>query len=231
MGFAAGFSGVITQHALIALLVVGALVILNFAAGAKIIGQSGFSWWWVILPFLPFALTIANFITLWNRTHQFALGGTFGFVGLNYAGVGVVFRADEGALLLSWAAFLIFAFIRWPVSGEHDEVEERAHRRSFRRRVDAAAEMPIEAGRVRENVKQPRAARSREKVGAVAAASSPAPRRSSTPAIKHCVWCGDPLPGSRALFHDCGDKDAPPVFCAKCGSALSEDSDDCLQCA
>lgn len=227
MGWAAGFTGVITQHALIVLLVIGALVIINFVAAGKIIGQSGFSWWWIILPFLPFALTIASFITLWNRTHQFALGGTFGFIGLNYAGVGPVFRADEIALLVSWAAFLIFAFLRWPVSGEHDELNEEAHRRSFRRRVEAAVAVPVETG-PRRPVKEPKPAKARVKVEA-APVESAAPRRAA-PALKHCVWCGDPLPGSRALFHDCGDKDAPAVFCAKCGTALSEESEDCLTC-
>ena len=230
MGFGEGFSGVITQHALVALVVLGALVLLNFAAAAKVIVQSGFSSWWTILPFIPFALTIACFVTLWNRTHQFALGGQFGFLGLNYAEIGVVFRADEYALLLSWAAFLVFAFLRWPVSGEHDEVEERAHRRSFRRRVEAAVEVPVGATQARGGAREPRATKTRARVEPAPVESAPAARKSSAPPLKHCAWCGDPLPGSRALFHDCGDKDVAPVFCAKCGTALSEDSDDCLVC-
>jgi len=231
MGLGAGFSGVITQHALIALVVLGALVILNFAAAVKVIGQSGFSWWWAILPFTPFALTIACFVTLWNRTHQFALGGQFGFLGLNYAEIGVVFRADEYALLVSWAAFLIFAFLRWPVSGDHDELDERAHRRSFRRRVEAAIEVPVEAKQPRVSAREPRATKSRARVEAAPVENAPVSRRAAAPPLKHCAWCGEPLPGSRALFHDCGDKDVPPEFCTKCGTALGEDSDDCLVCA
>jgi hypothetical protein len=230
MGFVTGFSGVVTEHALIVLLVLGALVIVNVAAAAKIIGQSGFSWWWVMLPLVPFALTIATFVTLWNRTHQFALGGSFGFVGLNYAVVGVVFRADEYALLVTWVAFLIFAFLRWPVSGEHKEVTERAHRRTFRRRVASAVEAPVESRTVRASATVPRSTMTRATNDPAPVESAPVPPRPAPP-LRHCVWCGDPLPGSRALFHDCGDKETRALFCATCGTAFSEESDDCLVCA
>lgn len=237
MAFVAGFSGVITQHALIALAVLGALVILNLVAAARTIHQAGFSWWWSIVPFVPFVLTIAVFVTLWNRTHQFALGGTYGFLGLNYASLGVIFRADEYALLVSWSAFLIFAFLRWPVSGEHDEVAERAHRRTFRRRAEEAlAESVVvnNGGAGAVTSRAPKVARP-TKASKRARPDTPEPvpmtRRSSGPSLKHCVWCGEPLPGSRALFHDCGDKDAPPVFCVNCGTALSDDNENCLQCA
>jgi hypothetical protein len=230
MDFVVGFSGIITEHALVALLSFGALVILNFVAAVRIIHQAGYARWWVILPFIPFALTIANFVTLWNRTHSFALGGTYGFVGLNEANIGIIFRLDEVALGVSWAAFLVFAFLRWPVSGEHDEVVESAHRRTFRRRAEAALVESVVANNGGAAARAARPAKASKKVERAPAETAPAPRASGPP-LKHCVWCGDPLPGSRALFHDCGDKDAPPVFCAKCGTALSEENDSCLQCA
>jgi len=52
---------------------------------------------------------------------------------------------------------------------------------------------------------------------AVVASAPPAKR----PVGKSCAWCGEALPGNRALFHDCGPKDRPEVFCKKCGNALS----------
>jgi hypothetical protein len=47
----------------------------------------------------------------------------------------------------------------------------------------------------------------------------------------YCRWCGEFLPGSRPLFHDCGSKERPAAFCRGCGTRLKEDSSFCFSCA
>jgi hypothetical protein len=56
----------------------------------------------------------------------------------------------------------------------------------------------------------------------VTARPAPAPSARSA-RTKHCVWCGESLPGSRALFHYCGSKDRPVTNCARSLPNLGSD--------
>ena len=46
----------------------------------------------------------------------------------------------------------------------------------------------------------------------------------------YCPWCGEHIPGNRALGHDCGPKDRPEVMCRFCGQAFLEGTTSCATC-
>jgi len=46
----------------------------------------------------------------------------------------------------------------------------------------------------------------------------------------YCPWCGEHIPGNRALGHDCGPKDRPEVICRFCGQTFPEGTTSCPTC-
>jgi hypothetical protein len=208
------------------LIVTIVFVALDYWALTRIIHKAGFSRGWIILPLLPVALTIActviTYYDLRNSLFGFStglLGFSTGFYG--YSGVRFLWDLDLISIFLNWVFFMIFAFTEWPNA----------------RGGGGATNQPAggPASYVPSGAVAPAAARSRgvtRDYSPTAAASVTAPVAApSAPAaiVKHCVWCAESLPGSRALFHDCGPKTRPPVFCEKCGSTLNQVGD-CSDC-
>jgi len=46
----------------------------------------------------------------------------------------------------------------------------------------------------------------------------------------YCPWCGEHIPGNRALGHDWSPKDRPEVICRFCGQAFPEGTTLCPTC-
>jgi hypothetical protein len=135
---------------------------------------------------------------------------------------------DKASILLNWVFYMVFAFSRWPVSGtgharDPDVPRPPESTRSIPNPVSSsptpAAAMPS-ARVITGSAAGPGA-------GPGGAPRSPAPQR---PGAQSCGWCGESLPGNRALFHDCGSKDRPETFCKNCGSALPAGSATCSSC-
>ncbi len=207
-----------------------ALVALNFWATTRIIAQAGYSSWWILLPLTPVVLTIIMFVTLSHDIHSLFFGGTTWIVGLN--GVGVIWNLDR-ASLFTWVFFVVFAFSRWPVTQAADSAPRSAapppgvgpsHHRPYGQRPSGGVSSRDVS--VSDVAPQPNAADG--DIGPVVVAPPPRPVSAS---VKHCVWCGESLPGSRALFHDCGPRDRPATHCATCGSGLVGQSGACLTCS
>lgn len=195
-----------------ALLVSLAILVLNFWAVTRIIHQAGYSRSWVLVPLTPFVLFIAVAIDSVVSIRDFALGST---TGLSYfSNVGTLWSLFSISLFVTWIFFLVFAFSTWPAS------------RSGGGPISGPAQPvePYPAATPTPTASVPRGVtRDYSPPSTTATTSTPGPSAPATPptAVKRCVWCAESLPGSRALFHDCGPKDRPPVYCAKCGSALT----------
>ncbi len=203
-----------------------ALLVLDYWAVARIIGKAGYSWLWVIVPLTPIVLAVVSVVDLWRDLHTLEFGGSFGFIGIQ--GIGILWDLLRISVLVNWVLFLVFAFSRWPV-----ETSQGAARPSKRPRGSSPTETVVTPGQ-RFGPKPGQSAGSRPSRNAEAPAAPPPPTTPApaapTAAVKRCVWCAEALPGSRALFHECGPKDRPPVYCATCGVALPEGSLDCQTC-
>jgi hypothetical protein len=135
---------------------------------------------------------------------------------------------DEISIFLNWIFFLVFAFSRWPVSGAYHSPSVVTPRPpdSFRATPGPASVPPTPGAAVP----------SARVVPASGAGPGSGPAVSSASVAKRsgaqfCPWCAEPLPGNRALFHDCGSKDRPEAFCKNCGKTLPAGSSVCNECA
>lgn len=210
----------------VALLVVIGLIVLNYVATSRIIAQAGYSPRWILIPVAPFVLTIICFIIFVSDVHTAFDGGGLGVGGIN--NVGVAWTLDEISIFLNWIFFLVFAFSRWPVSGAYHSPSVVTPRPpdSFRATPGPASVPPTPGAAVP----------SARVVPASGAGPGSGPAVSSASVAKRsgaqfCPWCAEPLPGNRALFHDCGSKDRPEAFCKNCGKTLPAGSSVCNECA
>ncbi len=211
----------------IELLIAIGVVALNYYAMTRIISQAGYSPVWILLPLAPLILTIVAFIIFWHDVNAIFFGDSVGFVGITT--IGIVWHLDQLSFVANWAFFLVFAFSRWPVS------EGRPSPSGGPARPPESPPNP--AGRWSPNTPTAPVARGMPSSGASpgsgpavapVAAASPPPTRTTGPKI--CGWCGEALPGNRALFHDCGPKDRPETFCKSCGSAFPVGTSQCNSC-
>jgi hypothetical protein len=210
----------------IALLVILGLLFLDYWATLRIITQAGYSYLWILLPLAPLVLTIVCYVILWNDLHGIFVSDNFGFGGINNASL--FWHLDEVSIFLNWLFYLVFAFSRWPVTGTPRAPDAAApltpdSTRSVPRSPSSrpAPSAPIPSARVVSSAAGPGA-------GPASTADPPPSRR---PAALACAWCGESLPGSRSLFHDCGPKDRPVTFCKNCGTALPPGSTECNSCS
>jgi hypothetical protein len=171
-------------------------------------------------------LTIICYIIFWNDIHTIIFGGTLGIGGINT--VGLVWHLDEVSIFLNWIFYLVFAFSSWPVSGAHrsSTVDVPRPPESLRA-VSSPTPVPSTPTAALATARAVPSSGAGPGAGPAGVSSAPAPKR---PSAQCCAWCGEPLPGNRALFHDCGPKDRPETFCKNCGSALPAGSSVCSSC-
>jgi hypothetical protein len=204
------------------------IAVLSYWATVRIITQAGYSQWWIILPLAPFVLTIISFIVLWHDLNAIIFGGSVGFFGVE--SVGFIWHLDQLSFVLNWIFFLVFAFSRWPVSGTRPSTEGNALRSSSPATSDMSSPtsgpaVPRGPLPVTRAIPSSRVA---PVTGPAGSAITPSPPR---PSAQYCAWCGESLPGNRALFHDCGTKDRPETNCKICGAAFPSGSSQCGSCA
>ena len=211
---------------LVALLVAIGLVVLNYWATSRIIAQAGYSPLWILVPVAPFVLTIICIIIWVTDVRSAFYGG--GFVFGSFTNVGLAWHLDEISIFVNWIFFLVFAFSRWPVSGAHHPPSVVTPRPpdSFRA-TPGPASVPPTPGATVASARVVPASGAGPGSGPAVASPSLAKRTGA----QFCPWCAEPLPGNRALFHDCGAKDRPETFCKNCGKALPTGSSVCNECA
>ncbi len=205
----------------------------NLWALTRIIDKAGLTRLWLLLPLLSVGLTIACAAETYNAVHGAPSSFSSEFFG--WSQLKLLWRGDtvspgfeQGALLwhvdlvsivANWLLFIFFAVVPWG--------------------LDRGQAKGTSGARVTGTVATPRAPASGKGARGVTrdygpsvetptTASAPVPS-STGPVTKYCVWCAEALPGSRALFHDCGPKSRPPIFCQRCGSTLTEVGD-CASC-
>jgi hypothetical protein len=206
----------------------------SFWATTRIISQAGYSPAWILMPLSSLVLTIVVFIMLYVDLRSFANAFPFGVGGTTFGsglgGVEVVWVLDMLTIFANWILFLVFAFSRWPYAAD-------SGRRGPSQPPSPGGASPH--GRNAPGMAQPPgsptsasvSASAPSSLGVVPTTSSVASASAAPVRTKHCVWCGESLPGSRALFHDCGTKDRPVTNCAACGAQLPTAGAACVACA
>jgi hypothetical protein len=214
-----------------ALLVVLGLTALNYWATLRIITQAGFSPKWILLPLAPLVLTIICEIIFLHDVRESLLGGSLGYANLHT--VGALWYVDLLLIFLNWVFYLVFAFTTWPNVGTSYSREPSGPPPTAPRTSPGPSPSPVTG---------PGAAPAARAVPASAASPGAGPAApagptgvSSVPVAKRpsaqaCAWCGEALPGNRALFHDCGPKDRPETHCKDCGTAFPAGTTTCVSC-
>jgi hypothetical protein len=195
-----------------ALVYVLAILVVSFIAWSAMISKSGYVKWWVFAPLLPVVTVVVTGFVKYHDTKSFLKGGRFTLSELGMWG-----WINAAAFAVAWILFLIFAFSPWPLLGGGGGVM-----------VSAARRQPTGAAGVRPSsivpANRPSAPRGPAAAGVSAAGGVDTRRRI------YCPWCGEHIPGNRALGHDCGPKDRPEVICRYCGKPFPEGTDFCPTC-
>jgi hypothetical protein len=229
---------------IVALLLVLIFLGVSYWGASRVITQAGYARAWILVPLTPLVLTVVVFIMAYVDLRSFATSVPFGvrstsFIS-NLSAVGTVWDIDRFTIFANWIFFLIFAFSRWPgalvVDGARPSSSPPGGSPQYglddsRLPKPSPGSSPSPMGATPsspphfQNVVGGERARDALTANATPAANAGAVR------TKHCVWCGESLPGSRALFHDCGSKDRPATNCVACGAALSSEGAPCRACA
>jgi hypothetical protein len=189
------------------------VAIITLIAVGTIITKAGYSSAWILVPLTPVIVNVGTLIYVSIVVRRSALRGFF-----PTGGLGIVldlFVLDFFLMAVVWIFFLVFAFRPWPAL-------EGATRQS--------ASGPTSPGTT------PRPMSSRGASSSTATWSAPvAPTVATRGAVDtrrrvYCPWCGEHIPGNRALGHDCGPKDRPEVVCRFCGQAFAPGSTTCADC-
>jgi hypothetical protein len=211
------------------------VLVLNYVAISRVISKAGYPWVWVIVPLTPFGLLVACVVILYRDLNTLAFGGSYGFLGIET--VGILWKVFLISLLANWVMFLVFAFSRWPtVSPRVKKVQSLVPTAGRGFSPDEVGLTPSKRfgtggpGFATNAIEDSAPGAAPATSAPVATAAPVGASSSGTVVIKRCVWCGEALPGSRALFHDCGPTDRPPAYCATCGSALPQNSTVCATC-
>jgi hypothetical protein len=251
MGILTLFAPSTSFASIVELIIYIGVTAITYWALLRVITNAGYSNVWMALPISTMFFTWICYIIFWSDIHgiYFGSGFDFGFSGISQ--VSVFWSLDEVSIVLNWAFFLVIAF-----SGS--QISERFTRSSVSRQApppqmnygDPASTLPPPpdaATVVRPapptaggpaNVVRPAPPTAAGPVarpmppsaagpGSVPAGAA-APKRQGA---QFCPWCGESLPGNRALFHDCGSRDRPETICKNCGTPFPDGSMQCASCA
>jgi hypothetical protein len=216
---------------------------LTYWALLRIITAAGYSNVWMALPLSTMILTWICYIIFWSDIHGIYFGGAFDFGFTGFSQVSVPWTLDEISIVLNWLFFLVIAF-----SGS--QISERFVGGFIPSRpappgpmnvgapastlppppdpVTPVRPMPPTAAGPVNAVRPTPPSPAGPGGGPVGVPEAAAPKR---PSAQFCAWCGESLPGNRALFHDCGPKDRPETNCRSCGTAFPAGSTLCATCA
>jgi hypothetical protein len=195
------------------LIVAMGVAAITLIAMGTIIAKAGYSAKWILVPLSPVILVIAMYVDLNIFVKDSLQNGFFAVSDLKSAVI--LFYLSIIAYVVAWVFFLIFAFRPWP------SLEGAA----------AGGPRPTVVPAVAGRAGAPGAGQTRTTTWSALAAPTVASRGAvDTRRRIYCAWCGERIPGNRALGHDCGPKDRPEVICRFCGQAFPEGTTLCPTC-
>jgi Double zinc ribbon len=228
------FATAVSVGTWIQLLIAIGVLALIYVATARIITQAGYSHLWILLPVAPLALTVICFFVFWHDLDTIVFGGTLGFIGIT--NVGFWWHLDEISIVLNIGFFVIFAFSRWPMSGGQPSPRTESPQSYEPLRAapsGPASSLPAPPDPVVAPRGLPTSAAgpgAGPRAGAVPGPAVVTSAAVKKPSAQFCAWCGEALPGNRALFHDCGPRDRPETVCKSCGTAFPAGTSICNSC-
>ncbi|HVB90562.1 MAG TPA: hypothetical protein VND70_00515 [Acidimicrobiales bacterium] len=98
-----------------------ALIIVNFVAVGKIITKAGFSVRWLVVPLLPLGLWIATWSWLVVDEKTLVIGRNLTASSTGLYDFPVLVTFDYLSVFVTWIFFVVFAFSAWPVTGMQRE--------------------------------------------------------------------------------------------------------------
>jgi len=201
--------------------------------------KTGRSRWWWVAGAAPVATILVTYVvaalqhtpSLFGvstgfhspvQVTQFALTDVFAFVMSGhfavqiYGSLNFAVALDVLAFAVAWVSFVVVALSPWKFTATSGEPAREDVARTVS--PPAARATPMSAAPA------PR--------GVAATTSPPAPTRGGVDTRRrlYCPWCGEHIPGNRALGHDCGPKDRPETICRFCGQAFPAGTTTCPTC-
>ena len=227
MGLVTLFAPSTSFGSIVELIIYVGVTALTYWALLRIITGAGYSNVWMALPISTMFFTWMCYIIFWSDIHgiYFGNGFDFGFSGINQ--VSVFWTLDEISIVLNWLFLLVIAFSGSQISERFSGGSSSRPAPPMQMSDDGpASPLPPQPGPVTPvRPMPPSAAGPGGGTGGTAAA---APKR---PGTQFCPWCGESLPGNRALFHDCGPKDRLETNCKNCGTPFPAGTTQCTSCA
>ncbi len=210
-----------------------ALIALNYFAISQIIAKAGYSRTWLIVPLTPVVLLIITMIVAFIDLRSLADSG-FTLIP-NVRGISILWALDGISSFVAWVFFLIFAFSAWPVSASRSDyiggVSNSLGPQGLAPSGAASTSgTPWKYPPVRINGPGLTGVVPSDETSSQESSALPPSRPTDGRRAIHCAWCGESIPGNRALGHDCGPKDRPEAFCRYCGRPFNEGSSTCTSC-
>jgi hypothetical protein len=255
MGILTLFAPVTTIGSIIELIIYIGVTGLTYWALLRIITNAGYSNVWMALPISTMFLTWLCYIIFWSDLHGIYFGGAFDFGFSGFSQVSVPWTLDEISIVLNWIFFLMIAFSGSQITERF--MPSRSAPPAQMNYGGPASTLPPPPDPVNAVRPAPPSAAGpgagpivRPAPPSAAGPGAgpivrPAPPSAAgpgagpaglpgaagaRPGAQFCPWCGESLPGNRALFHDCGPKDRPETHCKNCGTPFAAGSAQCASC-
>jgi len=218
----------------------------TFWAWRTLVRRSGQPQWWLAFGVAPLVTLLITYIvapyqrlgginggsvfntpsktTDYIMTDVTAFLSTHHFIISQFGALNTVVALDMIAVVGAWVAFVVLVLTQWTGASIPQAPEVSAAAAS------APASSPMTPAATRGVA--PRSAPAR---AATPTYSPPAPPAGVPGGVDmrrrlYCPWCGEHIPGNRALGHDCGPKDRPEVICRFCGQEFPQGTTVCPTC-
>jgi hypothetical protein len=222
------------------------VVIVDFWAVSRIIGQAGYSRSWILVPLMPLVLTIIAFFIVFHDLSSGFFGGSFGVSTIDT--IGAIWVLDIFSLVVNWIFFLIFAFSTWPVTRQNyahyarptppttgsgpvrsyapppSPIAPLSGTPSSRPAPPSPSPSPSLPPPPSRPTIDPQGEIDEPEAGAMNQAPIVAPT------VQYCQWCGKEQAINALAIHHCGPKTRPAAYCTNCGTPLTPGSSICTRC-
>ncbi|HVA06657.1 MAG TPA: zinc ribbon domain-containing protein [Acidimicrobiales bacterium] len=209
-----------------------AIVILIFVAIAKIISKAGYSQWWILVPLVPFLLSILTSLLLVVDVRNVVVSGNTISMPVSLGMFPMLETLDALALLGNLVFFFIFAFSTWPVSVARNVSKPRGWSAPTATAPSGATYTTVGAPppppRPTPTVSTPLSTVPTSSGEAISPQPTPPP--AATDNVVFCSWCAKQRAVNAHEIHYCGSPERPPAYCMNCGTPLAQGATECGAC-